>query len=119
MSLTPYATIATALARTDTGRSTGRKVTWSATQWLAAFGAGLAAKKAITAAWTSSRGTEPPANPADPTVDWTEAVGWSLAIGVGYGVARTLGKRAAAAGWQAATGELPPGFDGDPTDGRG
>lgn len=119
MALNPYVTIATALAKTETGRSTGRKVGWGATQWVAAFGAGLLAKKAISAAWTSTRGTEPPANPADPTVDWTEAIGWSLAIGVGYGVARTLGKRAAAATWQAATGDLPPGFDDDPTEGRG
>lgn len=81
---------------------------WSAAATLAAVGAGIAARNVATSMWERSRGTEPPANPADPSTDWGEAIGWTVAVGALVGLARLFAKRGAAAAWEAIDGELPP-----------
>lgn len=73
--------------------------------------AGIAAKKVLATAWESQRGTQPPANPAKPGVEWGEAIAWAMVSGVVYAGARLLAARGAAATWEALTGSLPPGVE--------
>ena len=81
---------------------------WKAAVTVAAVGAGIAARNAATSMWTRTKGTEPPANPADPATDWGEAIGWTLATGAFVGLARLFARRGAAAAWEALDGQLPP-----------
>lgn len=63
---------------------------------LAAVAAGVVTRKLLTSVWTSVTGREPPKNPADPAVDWQEALTWAAATGVGVGVGRVVARRVAA-----------------------
>jgi hypothetical protein len=63
---------------------------------LAAMIAGFVVRKAITAVWTRTTGKEPPANPEDPQVALSEALGWAVVTAVGAESARLLATRAAA-----------------------
>lgn len=94
-----------------------RQRMWKVVSTAAAIAAGMATRSLITKAWTARTGEQPPQNPGDPSVDWTQALAWSAGLGVGVGVARTLGQRGAAKAWTEATGELPPGF-GEASPGR-
>ncbi|UDY35194.1 DUF4235 domain-containing protein [Dermatobacter hominis] len=91
--------------------STTAKVGWRLVSTGTGILAGLAAQRAVSAVWsrlTPSR-SGPPADPADKEVGWGEAVAWSVAAGVGVGVARLIGARVAARGWELAVGAPPPG----------
>jgi hypothetical protein len=63
---------------------------------LAAMIAAFVVRKAITAVWTKTTGKEPPANPEDPQVALSEALGWAVVTAVGAESARLLATRAAA-----------------------
>lgn len=91
--------------------STTEKFGWQAVSTLSAVAGGIATRKLVAAAWgaLSSSDVEPPLNPADRRVDWSTAVQWALAAGVGVGLGRLVSQRAAAAGWEKATGSAPPG----------
>lgn len=80
---------------------------WRVVAGTVAFGAGFAARKAITIGWKKATGKEPPASPESPEVGLAEAVGWAVVIGVGMEVARLLATRAAARRWCRNTGTLP------------
>jgi hypothetical protein len=56
---------------------------------------------------------DPALNPADRRTSWAEAMIWSVAAGVGVGVARVVGERLTAEVWEMATGEPPPGVETD------
>jgi hypothetical protein len=56
---------------------------------------------------------DPPLNPADRRISWGEAVIWSVAAGVGVGVARVISDRLTAEVWELATGDPPPGVKTD------
>jgi hypothetical protein len=91
--------------------STTAKVGWRLVSTGTGVLAGLAAQRIVSAVWsraTPSR-SGPPADPADREVGWGEAVAWSIAAGVGVGVARLIGARVAARGWELAVGSPPPG----------
>lgn len=111
------ARILTTAALTRTTDSAGRQRMWKAVSTAAAIAAGMATRTLITKAWTARTGEEPPQNPGDPSVAWPQAIAWSAGLGVGVGVARTLGQRGAAKAWTEATGQLPPGF-GEASPGR-
>lgn len=102
---------------TDDRDDRARQMLWKAASTLAGVGAGMATRNLVTRAWQSRTGEEPPQNPGDPGVAWTQALAWSVGLGVGVGVARTLAARGAAKAWTEATGELPPGF-GEASPGR-
>lgn len=87
---------------------TVQNAAFSAMSALSAIAAGILTRKVLTKVWTKAAGREPPANPADPTVDWQEAVTWAAATGVGVGVGRVVGRRAAADVWERAAGEPAP-----------
>jgi hypothetical protein len=92
---------------------------WASREWkivstVAGVLGGLVTRKLIEVAWKAVRSGaahEPPTNPADRRVSWTDALLWAVAAGVGAGVGRVVSTRLAAAGWEAATGTLPPGVE--------
>lgn len=73
-----------------------------------AIGAGIATRALIKKLWTKRTGTEPPSDPADPSVGWREALSWAAAAGVAVGVGRVVGRRVAADVWERATDEPAP-----------
>lgn len=91
---------------------TAEKASWQALTTIAAVGAAMVVRKALTAAWTSMRSDEPPTNPADPATAWSEALAWTAATGLLVGIARMIATRGAAGAWTRATGTMPPGLRG-------
>lgn len=75
---------------------------------VSAIGAGIATRSIIKKLWTKRTGTEPPADPADPSVGWQEALSWAAAAGVAVGVGRVVGRRVAADVWERTTGDDAP-----------
>ena len=73
----------------------------------AAIGAGVLAKKVVTAGWKLGTGNEPPVNPEDPEVSWQEAVGWALVSGAVIGLARLFASRQATVVYRKTTGVTP------------
>src|SRR5688572_6193493 len=90
---------------------TAEKTAWK----VAATGAGLIARfivrKSLIAGWKAARKSNPPSNPAARDTQWSEARAWTLATGVGVGLARLVATRGAAGAWEKATGSLPPGLE--------
>jgi hypothetical protein len=80
---------------------------WRIVGSLSGVVAGVVARQVLLATWRAARGSEPPANPAAAHTSWGEALAWSVASGVAFGVARLVGVRGAAEAWRAATGEYP------------
>lgn len=72
----------------------------------AALGA-IAVRQALKKSWTVVRRREPPENPASPSVDWGEALAWTLVSGALAGLARLVARRGAAAGWRGVMGDYP------------
>jgi hypothetical protein len=66
-------------------------------------------RKALTTAWRTATGDDPPTIPEDPETDWAEAIGWAALSGALIGLARLAAKRQAARYYQHSTGHLPPG----------
>lgn len=85
-----------------------KKLTYDALSTIAGLVAAVAARKIISALWSSD--TETPLNPADRRTSWTEALAWGLATAIGAAVARVVALRGAASGWEKMTGETPPGI---------
>jgi hypothetical protein len=65
-------------------------------QMATAMSAGFLARKLLIVAWTKVTGKEPPTNPEDPRETLTEALGWSVLVGITVSVARVLAIRAVA-----------------------
>lgn len=84
---------------------------WKAVSTLAGVAGAVTTRKITAAVWSalSSSTAEPPLNPADRRVSWTEAIQWAVGAGVGAGLGRLVSQRLAAAGWETATGHTPPG----------
>ncbi len=84
---------------------------WSAVSKLSAIAGAVATRKLLQALWGAADADNgPPYNPADRRVEWSTALQWAIAAGVGAGLGRLLSQRAAAAGWEKATGSSPPGL---------
>lgn len=81
---------------------------WSAFSLVAALGAASVAKKALDGGWKAATGKQPPANPADPDVEFREAVAWAAVSGTFVALAKMLAQRRAAGYYLKSTGELPP-----------
>lgn len=60
---------------------------------LAGVAAAFVAKKAMTMAWTKAVGHEPPGKAEDPEVALTEAVAWTVLLGVVVAIAKLLAIR--------------------------
>jgi hypothetical protein len=72
---------------------------------------GIAARKALDAAWRAARHDDPPRNPAAPDTNWSEALAWAALSAVAIAGARLVANRGAAAVWKSLTGSLPPGVE--------
>ncbi|HUG39007.1 MAG TPA: DUF4235 domain-containing protein [Longimicrobiales bacterium] len=53
----------------------------------------------------------PPENPAARSVDWSEAIAWTVATGVVVGLMRPVAERSAATGWRKVKGRYPKGLE--------
>lgn len=73
-----------------------QSIVWKAVVAVATTGAAWAARKAATGVWSTVSDTEPPPNPDDPNVNWTEALGWAALAGLAAGVARVVARKGAA-----------------------
>ena len=80
------------MAEEDRKVDLGTKVVSAAAAMAAAF----VARKVLTLAWTKATGKEPPTHPEDPRVALTQALTWSVLVGVSVEAARLLATRAAA-----------------------
>lgn len=87
------------------------KAGWKITGLMFAIPAGIAARKAMDAAWKKARKSDPPANPAAPGTSWGEALVWAGVSGIAFAIARMVAARGAAATWRSLTGGLPPGLE--------
>jgi hypothetical protein len=90
----------------------GSKV-WSVFSLVSALGAAAVARKALDAGWKAGTGRKPPANPADPDVQFTEAVAWAALTGASVALVRMLAQRRAAHYYVRSTGHLPPQLSKD------
>ena len=90
---------------------TAEKTAWKVAATGAAIVSGVLARKLLITAWTKTRKTNPPTNPAARGTQWPEAIAWTVATSIGVGIARLVATRGAAAGWEKATGALPPGLE--------
>lgn len=91
---------------------------WSVFSLVSAIGAATVAKKALNTGWKAGTGKNPPANPADPDVEFREAVTWAVVSGALIGLARMLATRRAAGYYLKSTGHLPPDLHKDGQDAR-
>ena len=83
---------------------------WTVFSLVAALGAATLAKRGLNTSWKAATGKNPPANPADPDVDFKEAELWATVSGTAIGLARMLAGRKAANYYKKSTGHLPPGL---------
>lgn len=84
---------------------------WQIIAMVSAGVAGIAARKLLEGSWQVVKRDEPPQNPAARSVDWSEAIAWTVASGLAMGVGRLLAQRGAAAGWKKVYGHYPRGLD--------
>ena len=95
------------------GKPDGRaaRMEWKVASTASGLLAGVLVRKVLAWGWGrfSPSEHEPPLNPADRDIGWGEAITWSIAAGVGVGVARVVSDRLVASGWELATGQPPPG----------
>lgn len=73
--------------------------------------AGIGARSLMNGGWKVVRGSDPPENPAARSVDWSEAIAWTVATGVVVGLMRLLAERGAATGWKKMKGRYPKGLE--------
>lgn len=92
--------------------------TWSVFSLAAALLGATVARKSLTKAWQTATGKNPPSNPADPDVDFMEAVLWATVSGTAVQLARMLATRRAANYYAKSTGHLPPGLGKDGQDAK-
>ncbi len=88
---------------------------WKLVSTVSGLAAGIVVRKLLNSLWARLPASthEPPLNPADRRIGWGEALSWSVATGVGVGVARVVSDRLAASTWELATGDPPPGVQAD------
>lgn len=87
------------------------KTAWGIAAGGAAILGAIAARKVLETSWRLFTDRDPPENPGDPRIDWTEALVWSALTGAVVGISRMLAQRMATSGWERATGHAPPMFD--------
>lgn len=92
----------------------GREMKWKLVATVSGMvGAKIAESllKAGYGAITKGKRAGSPFDPSDARFRWSDALRWSVAGGIGLGVAKVVSARVAAIGWKAATGGLPPGVE--------
>ena len=99
------------------GSDRNARLAWKGVSSLLAIGGGLVTRQILQMLWSKFARSEhePPLNPADRRISWSEAAIWAVASGVGVGLGRLVSERAAAKGWELASGEAPPGIRPEPS----
>ena len=85
-----------------------RKHLWMVVATATAAASSMLVRKGLDQAWRLATHEDPPADPSDRNVGWTDAIVWTVATGVAMGLASLVARRGAAAGWQRLTGDEPP-----------
>jgi hypothetical protein len=96
----------------------GREMKWKLVTTLSGMFGAMIAEKLLKAGYdavTKGKGPASPFDPRDARFRRFDALRWSVAGGIGLGVAKVVSARVAAIGWKAATGTLPPGAGEQPT----
>src|SRR5829696_317645 len=83
---------------------------WTIFSLASALGAAAVARTVIDKGWKVSTGKNPPENPADPDVQFGEAVAWAAVTGALIALARMFAQRRAAGYYTKSTGHRPPGL---------
>jgi len=95
----------------------GRERAWKVVSGISGLLGAMVAQKLMSAAYRAIRkdtAPDSPFDPADARFTGPGALRWSIAAGIGLGIAKVVSARVAAIGWEAATGTLPPGVE-EPT----
>jgi len=90
----------------------GRERKWKLVSSICGALAAMVAEKLMSAGYRAIRKDTAPVSPFDPAdtrFTWGATLRWSVAGGIGLGIAKVVSARVAAIGWKAATGGLPPG----------
>lgn len=87
------------------------ETTWQMVAVGSAALAGIGARQLMNSGWKLVRRDEPPQNPAARSVDWSEAIAWTVVTGVVVGLMRLVAERGAATGWRRVKGHYPKGLD--------
>lgn len=87
------------------------KLAWKLIAGIAGAVAAFLVAKVLNTAWSKTRPSPPPTNPADPETGWTDALLWAAATGVGLGIGKMIAERGTAIGWKKATGRVAPPFE--------
>lgn len=90
---------------------TNGRMVWKAVGSLSGVAAGWATRALLRAGWRRLKGGDPPANPASPGTNWSEALIWAASSGVAIAVTRLVAQRGAAEAWKATTGDYPAGLE--------
>ncbi|HKJ12251.1 MAG TPA: DUF4235 domain-containing protein [Ornithinimicrobium sp.] len=81
---------------------------WSVATTVAAIMGGTMAKKVIEGVWTKAKdGDDSPSNPADPNVNWGEALAFAVVSGAIVQIVRAVVNRESTKAFTKAKGELP------------
>jgi len=90
----------------------GREARWKLVSTVCGMIGATIAERLMSAAYRAVRKDSEPVSPFDPAdtrFTWPDALRWSIAGGIGLGVAKVISARVAVIGWKVATGSLPPG----------
>lgn len=87
------------------------ETTWQVVAVGSAALAGIGARQLMNSGWKLVRRDEPPENPAARSVDWSDAIAWTVVTGVVVGLMRLVAERGAASGWRRVKGHYPKGLD--------
>lgn len=92
-------------------RGLDEEQTWEVVAMGSAALAAITARALMRGGWKLVRHNEPPENPAARSVDWREAVAWTVVTGIVVGLMRLFAERGAAAGWRTFRGRYPKGLE--------
>jgi hypothetical protein len=90
----------------------GAKIGWKLVQAVFTIVVGLAASKAVSAAWKLGSGGKPP---KDGNGGYAEVATWAAVSAAAAATAKLFAERRAAAYWLKSTGYAPPGYEQDAT----
>jgi len=87
-----------------------RERIWNLESGVASVLGSVIAQRLVRAAYAAMRKRNPRSvfDPDSAQFSWSSFVLWSVAGGIGLGVARLVSNRAATVGWKIATGSAPP-----------
>ena len=92
-----------------------RERIWNLESAVASVLGSMIAQRLVRAAYAAIRKRNPRSvfDPDSARFSWSTFVLWSVAGGIGLGIARLVSNRAATVGWRIATGSAPPKVGAD------